>query len=506
MFVNELKNEMNKKLQETENGALGYAKTQSALVDFNFRISSYRNMSEEAIFSDFMKAYNENEILAMRMLFYLRDVRGGLGERRLFRVILKNLEKGEPKMVEKVLHLVAMFGRWDDIFELMGTSLESPALKIVAKQLFEDVKNKNANKPVSLLAKWMPSINCSNKERRRMAEKIAKTLGLSPRIYRKTLSGLRAYLEVIEQKMSAGKWEDIDYSAVPSRANLIYNKTFLKHDEGRRREFLNSVEKGEATINSGVNFPYNILAKYNAQKSVDQGVEALWKALPDFGQLENTLVVADGSGSMSATIGKTNLTALDVANSLAIYFAERCEGGFKNHYITFSERPQLVDLGEGSLFSKKRIAEQHCEIANTNIEAVFKLILQTAVKRKMKQEELPGTILILSDMEFDSCTSSTHSWYRRDPVNFSTPDATLFASLAAEYAVHGYKLPKLAFWNILSRTMTVPVQENEAGVVLVSGFSPSAIKMVLSGKANPYEALIEVLKDNKYDIVEEAIS
>lgn len=506
MFVNELKNEMNKKLQETENGALGFSTSGKNLVDLNFRVSSYRNMSEEAIFADFMKAFNDNPIMAMRWLFYARDIRGGLGERRLFRVILKNLEKGEPKMVEKVLHLVAMFGRWDDIFELMGTSLESPALKIVAKQLFEDIKNKGANKPVSLLAKWMPSINCSNKERRRMAEKIAKTLGLSPRVYRKTLSGLRAYLEIVEQKMSTGQWKDIDYSAVPSRANLIYNKTFLKHDEERRREFLDSVEKGEAKINSGVNFPHDVLAQYNYINNVDQGIEALWKALPDFGQLENTLVVADGSGSMNATIGKTNLTALNVANSLAIYFAERCEGGFNNHYITFSEKPQLVNLGEGSLFSKKKVAEQHDEIANTNIEAVFKLILQTAVKRKMKQEELPGTILILSDMEFDSCTRNTYSWYRRDTADFSTPDATLFASLAAEYAAYGYKLPKLAFWNILSRTMTVPVQKNEAGVVLVSGFSPSAIKMVLSGKADPYEALVEVLNDNKYDVVEEAIS
>jgi len=249
------------------------------------------------------------------------------------------------------------------------------------------------------------------------------------------------------------------------------------------------------------------LAKYNSFGRKDQALEVLWKALPNFGNLENTLVVADGSGSMGARIGKTNIRALDVANALAIYFAEHCEGGFKNNYITFSHTPQLVNLGDGSLFSKKKIAEDHSEVANTNIEAVFELILKTAVNKKMKQEELPATILIISDMEFDECTSNRGAWgWSRSDTKFATVNETLFAQLANKYAKYGYKLPRLAFWNVMSRTMTVPVQQNDAGVILVSGFSPAAVKLVLSGKADPYEALVDILKDPKYDVVEQALA
>ena len=505
MFINDLKNELNTKTQRTENGALGFSTSGKNLVDMNFRVSSYRNMDETKIFSDFMKAFDDDKIMAMRWLFYARDVRGGLGERRLFRVILSGLVKSEPQIAEKVLRLVAVFGRWDDLFVLMGTSLEVPMLKIVAEQLNSDIKNAHAGQSISLLAKWMPSVNASSTESRKLALKMASRFGLSERNYRKTLSMLRAHLNIIESKMSARDWEAIDYEAVPSRANLIYNPAFLKHDESRRRGFLGAVEKGEAKINSGVNFPHDIVSKYSSFRGKDQTLEVLWKALPNYGNLENTLVVADGSGSMTSTIGKTSVTALDVANSLAIYFAERCEGGFKNHYITFSETPQLVNLGDSSLFSKIKTAKEHNEVANTNIQAVFELILKTAVAKKMAQAELPGTILIISDMEFDQCTHDGDGWYRRS-VSFSAPNATLFALLAKKFAEAGYAMPKLAFWNIMSRTLTIPVQQNDAGVILVSGFSPAAIKMVLSGKANPYDALVEILKDPKYDVVEQAIS
>lgn len=507
MFIEKLKNEITQTiLQETENGALAYKSSGKALVDLNFRISSYRNLDENKIFSDFMEAYNENKMLAMRWLFYARDVRGGLGERRLFRVILVGLERTEIKVAEKVLPLVAAFGRWDDLFVLMGTRLEKAMLEIVAKQLVSDLEDLKAGRSVSLLAKWMPSTNCSNRDRKNLANKMVKAFGVTPKEYRKSLSALRGYLNIVERKMSTNQWEAINYEGVPSRANLLYNPAFLKHDETRRRQFLGAVEKGEATIHGGTNFPHDIVHKYEGYAREETGLEVLWKALPDYGKdMENTLVVADGSGSMFSTIGNTKVQSIDVANSLAIYFAERCVGGFQNQYITFSEHPQLVNLGDGTLYSKIQAAKRHNEVANTNIQAVFELILNTAIKNKMRQEELPATILIISDMEFDGCTSSGgYGWGDRD-VKFSKPNKTLFAQLGKKYTEAGYKLPKLAFWNVMSRTMTTPIIENDAGVILVSGFGPAAIKMVLGNAVDPYEALIEILKNPKYDVVEEAL-
>ncbi len=507
MFIDSLKKEIANEKQLTEKGAIGYRSTGKDLLNMNFRVSSYRNMSDDFIFGDFMKAYNEDPIMAMRWLFYARDPRGGLGERRLFRVILNGLQAEDPETAKKIVGIIPLFGRWDDLFSLVDTSLEDLAFDFVLLQWQEDVMNYINNKPISLLSKWMPSINCSNKERRRIAGKLIKRFNMNQRIYRQTLSELRSYIDVVEKKMSAKQWEDINYSFVPSRANFVYNKAFFKHDEERRAQYLEDVKAGKKKINSDTNFPHEILHKYSNAKQLDTTVEELWKALPDYGNLTNTLVVADGSGSMQSHVGNSQLSALEVANSLAIYFAEHCSGRFKNHYITFSSRPQLVNLGDGSLFAKKKIAERYNEVANTNIEAVFKLILQTAINQKMDQWELPNTILIISDMEFDSCTSSGgfYSFLRGEDEKFNSPTKTLFENLAEEYERYGYSLPKLAFWNVMSRTMTIPVKENEAGVSLISGFSPLAIKMVLSGKADPYEALLNIIKDEKYDIVEKVM-
>lgn len=502
MFIEDLRNELNSITQVTENGAVGYATSGKNLLDINFRVSSYRNMTESEILRDFLNAFNEDKILAMRWLFYARDAREGLGERRTFKTILKGLSICEPELVRSILPLIAEYGRWDDLFVLADTNMFNDVMLVIANQMNKDIEDYNNGESVSLLAKWMPSINCSNKERKALAKKIVKTFNLSERTYRQVLSLLRTRLDVVEKKMSAGQWDKINYSFVASRANLNYNKAFFKHDAERREAFINSVTKGEAKINGSTNFPHDVLAKYLRSNQVDNAIEALWKALPNYGNLENTIVVADGSGSMCSGVGSTGIRALDVANSLAIYFAEHCEGAFKNKYITFSERPQLVDLGNGTLLSKKKIAENHNEVANTNIEAVFDLILKTAVRNSLPQEEIPNTILIISDMEFDSCTR----FYDYENSRYSRPlSRTLFEELAKRFADAGYKMPKLAFWNVMSRSLTIPVQGNEMGVSLVSGFGPAAIKMVLSGKTDPYEALVETLKNKRYDAVEEAI-
>lgn len=503
-FLEQLKNTLNN-VSVTENGAVGYRTSGKALLDLNFAVSSLRSRKDAEIEQKFAAALGENFELAIVWLFFARDVRGGLGERRLFRVCMRYLCQEFPDTAEKLLSLIAEYGRWDDLVVLLDeASVRNRVILLVAEQLTRDMEAMSADKPVSLLGKWMPSENTSSGKTRALAKRIREALGCSPRDYRVLLSALRRRIDVTERKMSANEWEDIAYPGVPSRANLIYNDAFLRHDEERRRAFLEKVKKGEEKINASVLFPHDIVSKYRDCRAVDDTLEALWKALPNTVTEDTggTIVVADGSGSMTVRVGGTGSSALDVANSLAIYFAERLSGPFKDQYITFSENPQLVDLrGAATLRGKLDIARHYNEVANTNIEAVFNLILDTAVSNHLKQEELPRSVLIISDMEFDWAVD--RGSYRA-PI--APPNAALFEQIAQKYAAHGYRLPRLVFWNVNSRTGTIPVKENEAGVALVSGFSPNVAKMVMSGKLDPFEALLETLNDRRYDAVRAALS
>lgn len=494
----------------TENGAKGYISSGHALLDLNFAVSSLRNASDTEIVRKFDAAYRENPDLALVWLFFARDVRGGLGERRLFRLCMDWLADQHTEEARKLLPLLPYYGRWDDVVELLGTKLHHDVLRMISDQLFLEM-HASKDAEISLLAKWLPS-ECSRVERkRRQAAQIKNFIGLSPRNYRKTLSDLRKRLDVVERRMSANEWGTIRYPAVPSRANLIYNDAFLRHDEARRREFLSQVSDGDAKINASVLFPHDIVHKYGTADVMDAGLEALWDALPNtIGDGGSTIVVADGSGSMTCRIGKTNVTALDVANALAIYFAERLPEPFRCRYLTFSMKPQFVQLPKGGLLCQKiREALKHNECANTNVKAVFDLLRHIAVDNHLRQDEIPANVLILSDMEFDECAKSgvsnatrgRYTWYHDELCC----DPTLFKQIEQEWKQDGYKMPRLIFWNIMSRTNTIPLRENDMGVALVSGFSPNVAKMVMSGKLDPMDALIETLNGKRYDPVRQAL-
>ena len=495
----------------TENGAVGYKTTGRKLLDLNFDVSSLRGKTDAEIERMFADALAENFGTAIVWLFFARDVRGGLGERRLFRVCMKYLALEFPDTVHKLLPLISEYGRWDDLLCLMGSEkVKDDVMIIVRNQLAKDMADMKAGKSVSLLAKWMFSENTSSANTRNKAEIFRQALNVTPRQYRKMLSALRRYIDVTERKMSANQGGEIKYEAVPSRANLNYNSAFLRHDEERRREYLGKLEKGETKINASVLFPHDIVHKYkvgeyglNFASRSDAALEAMWKALPNtVKDGEGTIVVADGSGSMGSHVGNANVSAWEVAHALAIYFAERLPGAYKDQYITFSERPQLVRLGgSGTLLGKLKTARGHCEVANTNIEAVFDLILSTAVAHNLRQNELPKNILIISDMEFDACATSRGG----DRWILKRPTRTLFKEIEMRFRRAGYKLPRLVFWNVNSRTGTIPVKENDLGVALVSGFSPNVAKMVMSGKIDPMEALLDTLNAPRYDQVREAL-
>lgn len=482
----------------TENGAIGYQTTGKELLDLNFAVASLRSMTDEEVVRHFMRAFNEDKLSAMVWLFYARDIRGGLGERHLFRTILSNLD---PKFVVPIISLIPEYGRYDDMWCLLdNNSTASVVYKIVREQLTQDLRDMKESKPISLLAKWLPSINTSSDKTKRYGKKLCKALRMSEREYRKTLSKLRKYLDVVEVKMSANNWSEINYEVVPSKANLIYEDAFLRNDKERRREYLLSLKEGKTKINSSVLFPHDIVNKYKREEEKNPTLEALWKSLPNtVNDCDSTIVVADGSGSMTSRIDpSSSTTALDVANALAIYFSERLTGQFKNKYITFSENPQFVDFSDcNSLFSKIGEALRHNEYSNTNIEAVFDLILKTAIRYNMRQDDLPKNILIISDMEFDACATDNNG--RRGKKK------KLFEIISQRYEEAGYKLPRLVFWNVNSRTKTIPLTENDCGVALVSGFSANIAKMVMSSELDPFKCLLEVLNSSRYAPVREAL-
>ena len=314
-------------------------------------------------------------------------------------MIFKDLANTNSAVARKLIPLVPVYGRWDDLWCLEKTPVWDTVISVVKEQLASDLAGANAKAPVSLLAKWLPSLYTSSEETCRLARVMANDLKMRPEEYNAALGTLRSYLKIVEKLMSRGEWDKIDYKAVPSKANVLYNAAFLRHDEARRRAFLEAVEKGETKINASALFPYEIVAKIQEGKSDKRALEAMWKALPDTVKgNDSTIVVADGSGSMCQYIGNTSVLALNACHSLAIYFAERCSGDFKDKYITFSANPKIVDLsGVSTLREKLRIAHSHSDMTNTNIEKVFALLLRTAKEHNTNPQDMPKNILILSD-------------------------------------------------------------------------------------------------------------
>ena len=503
-FLSGLKNELldsPDNLSRTENGALGYKTTGKALMGLNFALSSLRNESEDDIWHRFLAAYNETPDLSVAWLFFSRDIRQGSGERRTFRVIFPRLADLNPALAEKLLAFIPEYGRWDDLVFVMdkirAKTVQKAALSIISEQLRADLDSLNHGGSVSLLAKWLPSAVTSSKETRRLANIIRDALGMTPRQYRKTLSCLRRRIDIVEARMSANEWNQINYQGVPSRAMLNYRSAFGRHDQDGFSAYLEKVKSGESKIHSGTLYPHDIYHAY-AYSGRDDTLEAQWKALPNTvppGQ--DTLVVVDGSGSMLSRVGNTALRAIEVSRGLGLYFAERLHGPFKDHFITFSSRPQLVYLNPDlSLYTKINMIQQYDDCSNTDIEKTFDLILNTAVKNNLSQSELPANVLIISDMEFDEATTAHMCTYEKDSTHSKLK--TLFDTIADKFERAGYKLPRLIFWNVCSRTGTIPVRQNDLGVALVSGFSPNIADMVMSGKLDPWECLVDKLTSDRY--------
>ena len=485
-MLNYMKEESN--LTLTENGAVTYESTMSDCLDLFATIGAIRNASEKEIVDRFLKAFTEDRDLAMKILFFGRDVRGGLGERRVFRVIINWLADHEPAALRKNIARIPEYGRFDDLLALMGTACETDALELIKVQLKKDMESEEN---VSLLGKWLPSVNATNPQTVRMGKHIARSLDMTDMQYRKVLSALRRKIRLLENYLREKDYT-FDYEKQPSRALFKYRGAFARNDADRYQQFLLNVQEGKAVLHTEGLMPYDVImpcfegwsAARKLTDSQRKTMDVTWNGLEDFGTDENALVVVDGSGSMYC--GGQPMPAA-VALSLGIYFAEHNKGAFRNHFITFSESPQLVEIKGKDIAEKVRYCAEFNEVANTNLQAVFALILKTAVKYAVPQKEMPSKLYIVSDMEFDSCIldgDMTNLEYAR----------TLFQN-------HGYVLPEIVFWNVASRNRQQPVTKNEAGVALVSGCTPRLFSMAAGGSLSPYAAMMEVVQSERYEPV-----
>ena len=487
-FLDSLKRETN--YTKTENGGVAHKSTLNAVYDMFALGGAYRNRTDEDCILLFKNALEENEELALKCLFYLRDVRGGQGERRFFRVCFNWLAKEYPDIAARNLENVPEYGRWDDLYSVVGTKVEEAMFAEIINQLNLDMEALNMGDSfgVSLLAKWLKSENASSKETKKLGDLTRKALGLSHKQYRKILSDLRTRINIVEKLMSEGKWEQIEYAKLPSKAGLIYRNAFARRDAERYEEFINSKE---TKVNAGTLYPYDIAHKvFNANNLSLNDMERVtiqkyWDALPDFynGNEENGLCVVDVSGSM---YGKP----LEAAISLGAYIAERGHGPFANHFITFSEYPKLVKFEGIDIIDKINRCKSADWGMNTNIEAVFDLLLKVALEKNTLPEDIPSRLYILSDQEFDEGIS----------IECATKDGilTLLEGIAKKWESFGYKLPQVIFWNLDARNNNIPAIGEQ--FTCVSGLSPVLIETVLSGK-NGLDLCLEKLLSERYKLI-----
>jgi hypothetical protein len=451
----------------TENGMVTNSSTLNECVNLFFTIGAMRGQDKDRLISNFSKAFNENPLAALKILFWARDVRGGAGERQIFRDIIKYLAENHPKAVSENIQAIPYFGRWDDLSVLFGTPLEAAAVQMYVSGLI--VEN-------SLCAKWIP-------RKGEIFNAIRKTLNVTPKNLRKLLVGVS---NTVEQKMCANQWTEIEYSKTPSLAMSRYTKAFVKHDSIGFSEYLEKLKKGETKVNAGAVYPYNVV------QTLKEGVWELaneqWKSLPNFmeGTTERILPVVDVSGSMNSIVSGS-ISCMDVATSLGLYISERNEGVFKDAFITFSEKPKLEKVN-GNLKDRYHQMLRSDWGMSTNLESVFNLILNQAIKHNLQPEDMPSKLLIMSDMEFNE--ASRHSESAMQMINRLYNDS-------------GYSLPQIIFWNIQSRSKNFPIRYDEKGVALISGLSPSIVKSVLGGEEiTPISIMNKTINSERYSIIE----
>ena len=505
-LLNGMKNVTNYTL--TENGGITHKTTRSDLLDMFAMGAAMRSRSDSDVILMFRKAFAENPVYALKCLFYIRDVRGGQGERRFFRVIMKDLAVNQTAAAKRNLEYVPEFGRWDDLYTFVGTPLQNDALQIMKDQLELDVQCKTP----SLLAKWLKSENTSSAESRRLGNVTRTFLGMNHKQYRKTLSILRERINVLERLMSENRWDEIEFDKIPSKAGLKYKNAFARRDIIKAK--YEAFAKDTTTkVNAKTLYPYECVAEalkvmghrsywggYSNDVALDDTnrlmVNKYWDNLADYfnGATFNGIAVVDTSGSM--TRGDA-AAPINVAISLGLYCAEKAQGPFANHYISFASRPQLIQTDGVDFCDKVARIYRTNLIDDTNIEAVFDLLLDTAIKNRCTQDDLPQNVIIISDMEFNMAVGG--GWRSRSNINSNNVE-TVLEGKACEWAARGYQMPHLIFWNVDARQNNIPMLGN-GPISFVSGMSPTIFETIMSGKTG-YDLMMDKLDSERYACIQ----
>lgn len=475
------------KWTKTQNGCDTLATTDSACLDMFGRAGAMRQASTEDKVLLFSKAFREDKDIAVKLLFYTRDVRGGYGERDTFNEMFRHLAEINTESVEKNLWAVLEFGRAKDLYSLIGTPAEDAMWQFMKEQFELDLANMAEGKSVSLLAKWMATPDSKVEETKELGKLTAKKLGYSfktMRDFKTKLRALRKYLDLPEAKMCAGKWDEIEYSKCASKFLLKNRKAFARNDEARWAEFNKKVETGEATMNMGAVNPCDIIHQVNGNYTKD--LENMWKSLPDVCK-GNALVMCDTSASMTWSCSG-GMYPIEVAMALAMYFAERNKGDLKDMFMTFDSTPKFVELSGATLRDNFRIVRNAPWGGSTNLEAAFDLLLKTCIKGKVTAEEMPDAIVIVSDMQIN-CVRGV------DKDN----NMTFYDVMKQRYAEAGYEMPQVVFWNVNASNPTFHAAKSNKGVSLVSGYSTNVFKQVMENiGTTPYELMMAIVNSERY--------
>lgn len=464
---------------QTENGARAWSTTNSKVLDFFAIIGGMRERSEEDIVKLYRAARDEDKELADKVILWVGSVRNGQGERRIRRILLKELANIDPNKVNRNLQTFVEAGRWDDLFILFDTPCEDEMITFIKNQLISDIENLKNDKSISLLNKWLPSSNTSSKKTRALARRIRTRLGLPEKEYRKMLSTLRKYSNIVEVKMSSQKWDDIDFETVPSRAMSKYSNAFSNHSFKRFDDYMTKVKEGKAKINSSTLYPYDIVESLD--RYGDNSVaEAQWKSLPNyFKEGRNIIVMADVSGSMMGG----SPAPIDVSTSLAIYCAQRNTGAYHGYCMTFTDQPHFFKIEDNDT-----LINSYCKLVadcgfNTNLDGALEEIFRMA----KESSEVPEALFIISDSEIDSflsegtCDSIVDKYIKK------------FSSINLE-------CPKIVFWNVEARGNRYLDRMTNPYVSFVSGASPSTFKNMNDLiDLSPYESMVKIL--NQYEFV-----
>ena len=495
-YLETMKTEAN--YTRTLNGAVTHGSTGDACLDF-FAVAGgmrYRRRGDQI--SLFDRAYIETPELAAKLLFYLRDIRGGMGERTLFRTLLRHVAFAWPETAKKNVPWIAEFGRWDDLLCLLGTLAQDEAVQEIKKQLAEDLaalrrrEQGEEDAHISLLAKWLPSDNTSSPKTCAKARKLIAALGMDGREYRSALTALRARIGLVERSLTNKQPGKINYEAVSAQAMLKYRRAFQNKDGTRFSQFLDGVKKGTRQIHTETLFPYEVLRPFfnDCSWSVQDpegmaALEQLWNHLPGEIGSANAISVVDTSGSMYWSPGA--LKPALISQAMGLYCAERCEGVFHNHLITFESTPHLMEIKGKTLRDKLRWIGTLPWGGSTNLEGVFDLILRTAVQANALQEEMPSVLYIFSDMEFNCAVQD--------------PGKTVYEACKAKFEACGYRMPAVVFHNVNSWQMHAPVTAHTRGTALQSGAATHALQEKLDGNITPMDHMLRVLNGTRYRMI-----